>query len=73
MKILGQLQSAFKGVIGESNWTDYATRKVTAEKVDAITSDIGYPSIFETPELIEIQYSFVSVPKSAVLHLIVET
>lgn len=58
-KMLSQLQQAFKGMISDSDWTDCVTKRATSEKVDAITAEIGYPKIFETPDELDKLYEHV--------------
>lgn len=57
--MLSQLQQAFKGMIGESEWTDRVTQRVTSRKVDAIRAEIGYPKIFETPDELDKLFEYV--------------
>jgi len=58
--MLSQLQQAFKGMIGDSDWTDSVTKRATSEKVDAIRAEIGYPKIFETPDELDKLYEHVN-------------
>lgn len=58
-KMLSQLQQAFKGMIGDSEWTDRVTQRVTSRKVDAIRAEIGYPKIFETPDKLDQLFEYV--------------
>lgn len=64
--MLSQLQQAFKGMIGESDWLDRITQRVTSQKVDAIKAEIGYPKMFETPEKLDKLYDYVN---SIILYL----
>ncbi|XP_025191848.1 neprilysin-like isoform X2 [Melanaphis sacchari] len=58
-EMIKQLQDVFKDMISESEWMDEDTKSRILFKLDSIRIGVGYPEIFQTPELVDKKYDYV--------------
>jgi predicted metalloendopeptidase len=51
---------SFKEFLSEADWIDQGTKKLAAQKADAMTLRIGYPDFILNPRLLNERYKNVS-------------
>uniref|UniRef100_A0A2S2NAI4 Neprilysin n=1 Tax=Schizaphis graminum TaxID=13262 RepID=A0A2S2NAI4_SCHGA len=70
-KMISQLQYVFKNMISESDWMDEKTKRAIFLKLDALKIGVGYPTIFETPDLLDKKFDYVKIIENEYLQTIV--
>ncbi|XP_026821188.1 endothelin-converting enzyme 2-like isoform X1 [Rhopalosiphum maidis] len=70
-EMISQLQYVFKNMISESDWMDEETKRAIFIKLDALKVGVGYPKIFETPDLLDKQFDYVKIIENEYLQTIV--
>lgn len=60
-EMVSQLQDELKNMISESDWMDDKSKELMLNKLDSLKIGVGYPKIFETPQLLDQKYSYINI------------